>query len=496
MPTIPKEDLLPGEAQPVRQPPPPPPPTQPVGNKQQVEKEINARAALPPNPFGPVIPAQDPGALKISGGSNRGARAPLALGSVRSVDAAPGTNGAGRLLSEIVQTQYAVQSREYDNFILSRPYDPNDPDYNYALWQQKQAALGRQKKRGYNVDTVDVIPSWMVSQLAQRGLLTQPTGNFAAADRTASAVQPGGSFPQADRDASGLGGLNTGAQDYTNDNREEGAHDRREVQSQNQVDFYTKNPYTFVDKNGNVIINPDTRLPKKNLDPNDPAYEPGQDEYGDPLDQQAFVQSGGAVYMGTKEVTLANGKKIKVPVYRNTSEMVNDVAGMSVDERKAFQQSIGLPATGVADKKTISAWQTLILTAAYHTAYGQNYDLNWLKAQLFGTGGGGGGGGGRRGGGGGGGGGGGAGATMSKDQAKAMLNPVMRELAGREATEEEVNSFVGAAQAAFNANPDGWAPEQYTIDWVKTRVPQGVGTYQAATTYYDAVMSVLGGGVS
>lgn len=83
---------------------------------------------------------------------------------------------------------------------------------------------------------------------------------------------------------------------------------------------------------------------------------------------------------------------------------------------------------------------------------------------------------------------------MSRDQAKSLLNPIMRQYAGREATDAEVDAFLPSVQSAFNANPEGFAGDQYTIDWVKGRLPQEVGALQAATDYYDVIRAVLGGG--
>jgi len=68
----------------------------------------------------------------------------------------------------------------------------------------------------------------------------------------------------------------------------------------------------------------------------------------------------------------------------------------------------------------------------------------------------------------------------------------MKEYVGREATDGEVNAFLPAIRGA--ASSSDFDAQQFTIDWVKLRLSGEVGTFQAATNYYDVVMQVLGRG--
>lgn len=403
--------------------------------------------------------------------------------------------------------RYEYGTHDYDQYILNLPYDPNDAEYNRILHKAKQEAIGRERRRGLTVDPSQAdTPAFVQRDI---GVAT----NKQAAERDEAKAQ-------AARDA----GRATGAQDYTGgfhtggEGGEDTAEHRQKVMDWNE-EWYAENP-VFVDANGNPINDPYSQeipvgaqtangLPKNNpsglslADAND-AYDPDtqvDDIVGDAdggavaggggsVNARDYVNNVGAVYVGQEPVQTKYGVQYR-PVYRTQTDVEADIYRWSPGEVAAYQKAMGLKVTGVVDTQyTLKLWKVQVQSAANYASQGQNVGLDFVVAGYAKAARASGGGGGY----GGGGGGGGGGAKMSRGQAKALLNPVMREYAGREASEGEVDAFLPAAQSAFNQDPEGFAADQFTIDWVKGRLPQEVGSLQAATNYYDVIRAVLGGG--
>lgn len=211
------------------------------------------------------------------------------------------------------------------------------------------------------------------------------------------------------------------------------------------------------------------------------------------------VTKGDYVYMGRGPDTFGGQP------YARDEFVHKDVAmkmlAMRPQEIPGFQAAHHLPVTGVMDAKTEAKWKEVVDTTERMTmgmAVGQpGIDLGFVNQALASasraTSSRGGGGGRRRGGGGrGGGGGGGGGVLVPADTAKALLNKYMLDTVGREANDTELAQFLPAVQgAAAGANFDA---KQFTTDWVRGHRPGEAGAYQAATNYYQVMMSTLRGG--
>lgn len=214
------------------------------------------------------------------------------------------------------------------------------------------------------------------------------------------------------------------------------------------------------------------------------SADSGTDDVEAVTDQQ-YIQAGGAVWVGDKTVSQGGQQVGNQSVYRNAGDMMNDVYRWNPGQTAAFQKSLGLDVTGVADDKTVAAWKWAVNTARYYTAMGQKRSIDVILQQ-----------GKTSVGGGGGGGGGGASTAIPADAAKRLLNQAMKEFAGREATADELKSFLPAIRGSSGSSD--FDATQFATDWVRggdegARSGE-VANYQAATDYYSVVQQLLGGG--
>ncbi len=219
------------------------------------------------------------------------------------------------------------------------------------------------------------------------------------------------------------------------------------------------------------------------------------EEYVD-VSQQA-LQTGEYVYIGTDTTMFAGTTPgFERPQYWHISQAEGMLFGPDVTPAQiaAFQDQQGLKVTGVVDENTAKRWKNILESAARYARWGQQVDL-MLVAQAYGKAEKDSGGGGYRrygGGGGGYGGGGGGGAAVPADAAKGLLNRTMQDVLGREATDAEQAAFLIAIRGAalgvdFDAN-------QFTLSWVRGQKPGEAGSFQAATDFYQVLMSTLAGG--
>lgn len=406
--------------------------------------------------------------------------------------------------------KYDYGTHDYDQYVLNLPYDPNDAEFNRVLYKAKQEAINRERRRGMTVDP---------SQADTPGFVLRDVGP-ATGKQTAEKQSDAAA-------AKRMAGTDTNAQDYTKQigpGGEDSAAHAKKVMDWN-AQWYANNPQ-FVDAYGNPINDPYSQgipagaqtadgLPKNSstgLSLAQANAEYDEDTQvddivgnadggatvagsGGTVNARDYVNNVGAVYVGTEVVQTKYGQVTR-PVYRTQTDVEADIYRWTPGEVAAYQKAMGLKVTGVVDTQyTLKLWKVQVQAASNYASQGQNVGLDFVvsgyakAARSSGYGGGGG-----YGRGGGGGGGGSGAAKLSRDQAKALLNPIMRQYAGREATDGEVDAYLPAAQGAFNKDPEGFSGEQFTIDWVKGRLPQEVGSLQAATNYYDVIRSVLGGG--
>lgn len=397
------------------------------------------------NPAAPSLPGSDewqPGPPKPPPPTTQNLE-PLAL-PTGGPDLPPVARGAIRFTEEIRRSGLQQGTDAYDVYVLKMQPDPADAEYSQLVQKSQAEAKDRQDK--------------------------------AAAQAQMSAnLAPGG--------GKGLtfGDINENKQDV-------------DAKKQAQAWRGQVSPIKYVDANGNVI-DPDrsrSGFGASMKSATQSADQAAADATGNGLsvyDQEEmtdgqFIAAGGAVWIGDTVVSPDGTHKVTQGQYRAASEMINDVYRWDTGQTAAFQKSVGLAVTGVADEKTVAFWKWAVNTARYYTAMGQHRSVDSIvqtgKQQISG---------------GGGGGGGGSGSSVPADQAKRILNQVMKQYAGREATDAELKAFLPAIRAV--AASDDFDATQFTTDWVRggsNGARSGeVASYQAGTDYYSVVQQLIGG---
>lgn len=405
--------------------PPPPPPPKPPGGGGST----GGPAALP-------YPGFVPKTLDGLGppGSSPGDVQPI--------------RGRVRWDEELRRVGFTPGTEQYDKWVVGRVTDPLDPEYNTIISQEQNVAKKRMAARAEEAKKIRAVP--YLPGMAPPGT-------------------PGQSGPN----------ISTGDERNLDVNAKKQAQEWRGVPG-----------VKFVDVNGN-IIDPDKTTVGASK-PGGQSSSAGDDS--DPAEVEEmtdgeFIGAGGAVWVGDQVISPDGTHKVTQGQYRAAGDMMNDVFRWNPAQTAAFQQSIGLDPTGVADEKTVAFWKWVVNTARYYTAMGQHRSVGAIvgqgKSQVSGRGGG-------RGGGGGGGGG---GASVPADAAKRILNQAMKEYAGREATAEELKAFLPAIRGA--AGSGDFDATQFAIDWVRggdngARSSE-VASFQAATDYYAVVQQLIGG---
>jgi len=348
--------------------------------------------------------------------------------------------GAARLFYELSHAPgpaSVLNSPEQFRYVLTLKPDANDPGYSQAL-AEMQAFVRR-----------------------QLGLAAP--------------------MSEDDRREAGRAGLSPGVPSKTR------AQQERDAKIKALNDKLSGNPFV-VDLNGNPV-DPDLTDAKSNTGTTQTGSQTNASNSGDlnvhkgPVDTNVLIGTGNYVWMGKASVPGVYGQgKVNQDSYMSKDDLELVIARWSPADIAKFQHAMGLDVNGVVDKDTFAYWKAIVDAAARYTQAGQKVDINWIVGQLA-----------RgneakkRGGGGGGGGRGG----VSAGQATQFLNQYMRQYVGREATDAEIGAFTAAVNAA--AGRSDFDPQQFAIDWVKNRAPSEVGSFQAATDYYSAMMQVLGG---
>lgn len=382
----------------------------------------------------------------------------------------------------------APYGHDWDQWILSLPFDPQDVEYNATLAQQRYGALNRLKQSGVDVS------QW---------------------ERPQDQPKPGGKKASFKDTSPGRVAQRIGASSPDLEKGEQPGDERTAA----TINETRANTIVIVGPDGNpkTVVAPyrGHYLPQSNkvlAGTTDDTFYPGgskgwltdkPDE--DDLDQwtaRDATRSGELMYLGENfpkfETEGAFGKgTVTHPVYM-TKEDFHTMMRQNPELVAATQAAHGIKPTGyITDAKTRTLMKSIADDASSYAQAGLRVDLSFFLQN--GAAGGGddngssGRSGGRRYGGGGGGygGGGGGGGGIPLGTAKRYLNQYMLQFAGREANEAEVGAFAQAISGAMGSAD--FDAQQYTIDWVRMVAGKEVGPYQAATDYYQAAVSALGG---
>lgn len=396
------------------------------------ESPLNDSSPPPPAPTLPTVGGvQGPWVIPSPEPSPAPTLEPLPSG-VAGPPGPPKPRGAIRFQEEIRKTGFQSGSEQYDDYVLTKMQpDPTDPEYSYQVNFNRQQAQERQRKREEERNR----PPRVADEHATAEFLREPVGANLA-ERKA------------------------------------------DVEAKKQA----VRTIEYVDAYGNVI-KPDKKVATGNsAKPGSQSADAVSDEDLADLEEMTdseFIGTGNAVWVG--DVGQGTGQ------YRAAGDMMNDIYRWNPAQTAAFQKSIGLEPTGVADEDTVAYWKWTVNTGRYYTAMGQHRTVDSIvqqgKTQVSG----------RRGGGGGGGGGGGA--AIPADAAKRLLNEAMKEFAGREATADELKAFLPAIRAV--AGSGDFDANQFATDWVRGGQDGArsgeVANYQAATGYYAVVQQLIGG---
>jgi hypothetical protein len=194
------------------------------------------------------------------------------------------------------------------------------------------------------------------------------------------------------------------------------------------------------------------------------------------------ARSGQFVWMGGMGATEDAGRfgqlQVGADAYMSAEDALMLPYRWGPEQIAYAQEAMGLDITGFADQSLISGWAHLVASAAGYAQAGRKVDPFMLLDMTFeatqaarrGSGGGGGG-----------------AAGPSLSQTTAILNSVMLEEAGREATRDEAQQFHAAFSGAGEVDPS-----QFATDWIRGVVGGEAASFQAATDYYQAMLSVLG----
>lgn len=393
-----------------------------------------------------------------------------------------GLTGQARFNALMTNALGTPNSQQRDEWLLQQPTDLSDPEYNTMLVLAKHQAQERQSLRaafGGNLSGADELA-------IERGEKPQPKTGLAPNEKAALAT--------ANKLTAQAQGTASGSSEVK---------DIKQATSQYKADIANKRAANEDATRGKAPPGGINHAQIIGLD-GQPIQQPGpapapgtqaKDLAGSPKAQTPQdignqVKQGGYVYVGTTVENLsgdqAQGRtSANTDSYMKTDDAKNAIGGWDPETLAAFQHLMGLPETGLPDPKTYTAWSNVVDTAERLTMNGKKMDPMSVAVAFTKRSGGG------SGGGGGGGGGGGAGAAKFKlSDVQSLLTSVMQKEAGRDPTQSELMSFY----SYFNglAGGDTADPTQLATNWVRTNLGSQVGSYGAATTYYQAMLAVLG----
>lgn len=389
-------------------------------------------------------------------------------------------------------------SQDWDMWLLTLPFDKGDTAYNDAMAVERMQAIERQRARGFDVSGFKATGGPEDKARSGRIRDSQASNTQDAADikelkgRAATAakqVQLNEQFPNLIYNANGQlidpvqatggkGGV-TPPRDPSQASGDYAAGAAGKVTGGSQLDG-------LLDAGSGDLLDGSPTSGS-----GDPAAPPGTPTTvaATPMTSAQLRASGKMVWLGKEPKTVRfNGKDYVVQQDKFTT--VDDALfsigkhdfTFTVGDQKlditGFQKMLGLAETGQADKDTRAAWSQVVDTANYYTTIGEPMDFGTAAVAMASAANG------SRGSGGG-------GAKVPADQAHLLLNQVTKQLTGREATGAEFNSFLAGIKGA--AGSQDFDATQYAQDWVKGRLGQQVGSYQAGTDYYNVVQQLIGG---
>lgn len=400
--------------------------------------------------------------------------------------------GADKFRHTLGQAPAQSGTAEYDKWLVQLPDDPTDLQYNGLLTDAKHKAVEREVQRRQRASEESDVASLKATSKTQ-------SKSKAAADER---IREPGRSKQADEEFflgekkakwAEVWAENSSALIYDVYGRRVADPDleHRGKTYPSQSEYMTPGKEVTA-ADGSVTFEPEglgTDGPNAGELWKQRDYQANQI-----VDAQKLANTGNYVYAGQRTVKAPNGQMVVKDSYMNRNDAFLRMRQWSPQMTANFQEDMGLDVSGYADEDTAKAWALVVESGAKDLAAGikrpleivaQAYaDANAYKKKSSGGGGGGG-----RGGGGGGGGGGGEG--IPAEVLTSYLNAAMSQYVGREANSGELSAFISMAGGATTTA----TLQQLAIDFVKKRSGSEVGSFQAATTYYDAMMSVLGGGV-
>jgi hypothetical protein len=367
-------------------------------------------------------------------------------------------------------------STQHDEWLLQQQNDPSDPEFNLMLVGAKAQASERQQLRssfGPGIDT-------NVEAAIERGEKPKPPepSQPGVADKRVA-------FENANRGKNPVGGKQTADVNAT-------LAQKTSVADKRVANENTTRGKVPGEPTGQVIVGLDGKpiqSPTPSTNPTQSKDLAQSPKAGTPADIGKQVQAGGYVYIGTDPGASGVGAQgrtaLNTDKYMKIDDAKDAIGGFGPDQLKAFQKMMGLPETGLPDAKTFTAWSNVVDTAERLTRNGIHMDPMSIAVAFVKNGGGGSGGGG--------GGGGGAGAAKFKmSDVQSLLTSVTQREIGRDPTQAEVQSFFGYFTGL--AGGDTANPTQLATDWVRLNMGKEQGSYGAATTYYQAMLAVLGAG--
>lgn len=228
------------------------------------------------------------------------------------------------------------------------------------------------------------------------------------------------------------------------------------------------------------------------------ARDPSAPIIGDPVDPKALMKAGNVVYVGSRKMMTPYGVEVDRAEFMAVDDAKSLSAGWDPDQVAAFQKATKNKITGYMDTPSQKDWEDLVGRANWYTTHGHPTNpMDLLQAQAAmnsrssssgGSGGSGGGGGG-----GGGGGAGGSGVLVPAGQARMYLSQYMRQYVGRDANDAEAAAFAQAINAA--ATDPNFNAQAFATQWISTHNGGEGGAYQSATSYYQAAMQAIQGGM-
>jgi hypothetical protein len=396
-----------------------------------------------------------------------------------------GLTGNDRWQAARQATAFAQNSQQYDQWVLGLNNDPNDTAYNNIVSAEKQRAqLRTTLRQQVGLENLTAEDEKQIEQgltpthLKPSAVSTGTSNTHPAADRQQN---------QADQAKSNTHDFAGRAGVFAADQQQRASVNARRGANE---DATRGKPQGHMDQ----IIGPDG----KPIQSPATSTTTGAKSQSGSLVQGATsaqaigkqVVSGDYVWVGAslgQDVGPAaqGGTVHQADNYMSVADAKDVIARWDPASIIKFQKLMGLKPTGLPDTKTMSSWGNVIDTSALLTKAGKKMDpltvaITYAK-QYTNTG---------SGGGGGGGGGAGTQAKFQLSDVQSLLTTVMQKEAGRDPTQAEVNSFY----SYFNglAGGDTANPSQLATDWVRQNLGAQVGSYGAATNYYQAMLSVLG----